>query len=244
MEKISTTTFTTKELLKMRQRDKIHHFLLADGKVRGAFVNGTLMVKEMRLNFGHGILETYVLGQAYLAAALLSANLKGNDRLSLAIDCTGPIKGLSVEVTATGEVRGHLKARSIPLEKPLESFDISPFLGAGFLTVTKYLEDAKQPYEGKVPIMHGSMAKDLADYFLSSEQTPSAFALSIQFDADGEVTGAGGLFLQAMPDAEPTLVEDLEKMVEALPSIGGFLCETPDPVDFLTTNFANFDLKI
>jgi molecular chaperone Hsp33 len=244
MEKISTTLFTTKELLKLRQRDKIHHFLLADGKIRGALVNGTLMVREMRLNFGYGILETYILGQAYLAAALLSANLKGNDRLSLGIDCTGPVKGLSVEVTATGEVRGHLKASEIHLEKPLESFDISPFLGAGFLTITKYLEDAKQPYEGKVPLMHGSMANDLAEYFVTSEQTPTAFALSIQFDASGEVTGAGGLFLQAMPNAEVSLVLELESIVARLPSLGTFLSESTEPETFLTTHFSDFSLQL
>ena len=41
--------------------------------------------------------------------------------------------------------------------------------------------------------------KDLALYFNESEQTPTLFYISIHFDRSGNVTGAGGLFIQAMP---------------------------------------------
>ena len=67
------------------------------------------MVNEMRANHELGILETLVLGHAYIAAGLMSASLKGNDRLSLQVDCSGPIKGLVAETNAFGEVRGYLK---------------------------------------------------------------------------------------------------------------------------------------
>ncbi len=244
MEKLYTSTIPPKQLLKRRQRDKVHSFLLADGRIRGAFVQGTLMLDEMRMNFGHGLLETYVLGQAYLAGALLTANLKGNDRLALHLECAGPLKGYVVEATATGEIRGYLKTPQIPLEKPLESFDLSPLMGPGFLTVTKHLVDAKQPYEGKVPLMHGSLANDLAEYFLTSEQTPTAFTLSIRFDDRGELTGAGGLFLQAMPDAGEKLTAALETLVADLPSIGDALTEGQDAETYIMENFAAFDPRV
>jgi molecular chaperone Hsp33 len=130
---------TLKEQLLAGARDRLHNFLLADGAVRGVIMNGTRMVNEMRANHELGILETLVLGRVYLGAALMSADLKSNDRISIKIDCSGPIKGLVVEANAFGEVRGFLKNVPIPIEKPMEDFNLSPFFGAGFLSVTKYL---------------------------------------------------------------------------------------------------------
>ena len=211
---------TLKEQLLAGARDRLHNFIVADGAIRGVIMNGTRMINEMRANHELGILETLVLGRAYLGVGLMSADLKSNDRVSIKIDCSGPIKGLVVEANAFGEVRGFLKRVPIPIEKPMESFDLSPFFGAGFLSVTKYLEDAKQPFTGQIMLKYGNIAKDLANYYLTSEQVPTAFNLGIKFDTDGQVTGAGGLFLQAMPQADDDLADSMEARVMNLPSLG------------------------
>ena len=116
-----------KEQLLANARDKLHRFLLLEGTVRGAIVHGTRMVNEMRANHELGILETLVLGHGYLAGALMCADLKGDERITLQIGCSGPIKGLLVEANAFGEVRGYLKNVPIPIEKPLEDFNLAPF---------------------------------------------------------------------------------------------------------------------
>jgi molecular chaperone Hsp33 len=234
---------TLKEQLLASSRDKLNNFIMAQGMIRGVVVNGTRMVNEMRWNHELGILETLVLGHAYLAAALLSANLKGNDRISIGVDCTGPIKGLSVEANAFGEVRGYLKKVPIPISKPLESFNLSPFYGAGVLSVTKYLEDAKHPFEGMTVMEYGTLAKDLALYFFQSEQIPTTFSLGVFFDAEGEIAGAGGLFLQAMPGADDTILEELEAIVESLPSLGKIVHSEGFPGDWIHHTFARFDPK-
>jgi len=120
-----------KALLKAARKDRLHRFLLAEGRVRGVVLHATLMVNEMRRNHGLGILETLVLGRAYIGVAMMSAGLKGGERIRLQIDCSGPIQGLVVEANAFGEVRGYLKNVPIPVEKPLEDFDLSPFFGSG-----------------------------------------------------------------------------------------------------------------
>ena len=225
-------------------RDRLYNFILADGAVRGVIMNGTRMVNEMRANHELGILETLVLGRAYLGAALMSADLKSNDRISIKIDCSGPIKGLVVEANAFGEVRGFLKRIPIPIDKPMESFDLSPFFGAGFLSVTTYLEDAKQPFTGQVMLEHGNIAKDLASYYLTSEQVPTAFNLSIKFDPAGQVTGAGGLFLQAMPQADEELAGSMEERVTRLPSLGEVFTEEKDPEALVATAFKGYSPRI
>ena len=231
---------TLKEQLRAGAKDRLYNFLLADGAIRGVIMNGTRMINEMRSNHELGIMETLVLGRAYLGAGLMSADLKSNDRISIKIDCSGPIKGLVVEANAFGEVRGFLKRLPIPIDKPMESFDLSPFFGAGFLLVTKYLEDAKQPFTGQVMIKYGNIAKDLANYYLTSEQIPTAFNLSIKFDKEGRVTGAGGLFLQAMPQADDDLTAGMEKRVTDLFSLGEVFSEDKDPENLIAAAFKDY----
>jgi molecular chaperone Hsp33 len=227
--------------LRANAKDKLHRFLLLDGTVRGAIVHGTRMVNEMRANHELGILETLVLGHGYLAGALMCAELKGDDTITLQIGCSGPIKGLVVEANAFGEVRGYLKNVPIPIDKPLEDFNLSPFFGAGILSVTKILKDAKQPFTGQVELMYGNIAKDLAYYYLTSEQNPTAFNLSIKFDREGNVTGAGGLFLQVMPGAEDNEIDRLEALVSMLPSIGEAFSEGEDPEELVRKSFETLD---
>ena len=231
---------TLKEQLRAGAKDRLYNFILADGAMRGVIMNGTRMINEMRANHELGILETLVLGRAYLGAGLMSADLKSNDRISINIDCSGPIKGLVVETNAFGEVRGFLKRVPIPIDKPMQSFDLSPFFGAGFLLVTKYLEDAKQPFTGQIVLKYGNIAKDLANYYLTSEQVPTAFNLSIKFDKQGQVTGAGGLFLQAMPQADDELAGNMEDRVTSLPSLGEVFTEDKDPEALVAAAFKDY----
>ena len=235
---------TLKEQLMASRRDRLYHFSLAQCTVRAVVIKGTRMVNEMRWNHDLGLLETLVLGHAYLGCALMSANLKGNDRIGLQIECSGPIKGLSVEANAFGEVRGYLKQVPIAIDKPLESFNLAPFFGAGFLSVTKYLEDAKQPFCGKVMMEYGRLAKDLALYHLKSEQIPTAINLGVSFNKLGEVSGAGAAMIQALPGAAEEVLAALEKRVYSLESMGAAVDSEDFPQSWIQANFGAFEPKL
>ena len=209
-----------KAQFKASAKDRIHRFLMADDQIKGAVVHGTRMVREMQANHDLGPLETLVLGQAYVACALISSPLKGRERICLSIQCSGPIQGLDAEANAFGEVRGYLKANPITVENPDQIRRLSTLFGAGFLTVTKYLDDGAKPYSGQIVLENGSIAEDLAVYFLRSEQIPTGFTLSVCFDAVQQVTGAGGIFLQALPGADPAKVARAEEMIQFIDSLG------------------------
>ncbi len=224
--------------------DKIDIFLLNNGTVRGAFLHGTKMINQMRVNHNLGILETLALGQSYMGIGLMTSMIKGNDRISFAIECGGPIKGISVEAGADGRVRGYLFVNPIPLLKPLDSFDLSPFFGPGFLSVTKHLESSKQPFTGQVMLQHGRIAKDLANYFLESEQINTAFVLSVYFDKEGMAAGAGGMFLQALPGAEDSALEMLEESINNMPSLGKYFAGGGSSKHLISESFSNFQPNI
>ena len=234
-----------KERLKSSARDKIYRFIMADEMIKGAVIHSTQMVNEMRANHETGPLETLILGQAYIAASLICSGLKGkNDRISMTIQCSGPIKGLDVEANVFGEVRGYLKTQCIKVENPQKINGLAALFGAGFLTVTQYLENASAPYSGQVALDHGSIAEDLANYFLVSEQLPSAFKLSVFFDGKGEVKGAGGIFLQSMPGVDTAKVSEAEKMIQKIDSLGELFSRGQTPEAIIIDTFSSLEPKI
>jgi len=237
-KKIFGNTF--KEQLKATSRDRLIHFTLCNGTVRGALLHATKIVHEMRANHELGILETLILGHGYIGALLMSSTLKGDDSIAIRIDCDGPAKGFDVEANSFGEVRGYLFQKPIPISKPLDSFDLKPFIGSGRMTVTRFLEKAKRPYSGQVELAYGTVARDLAYYCTVSEQLPSTFDLSIKFDSNGIVTGAGGLVVQALPGAEENDLIDIEDTIGNLPSIGEAFAQARDAEGFLMAEFTRF----
>lgn len=249
---------TDKELLNhidSIEKDGMTIFIMADGRFRGALFNGTMFVNQLKANHNLGILETMVLGQAALCAALMIPTIKGRGRLGIRYDTNGPAAGFSVEADSTGNVRGYLLQNPIPVENELTSWDLSPFFGPGTLTVTRITEGSKTPHVGSVEIKHRNIAKDLTWYFAQSEQVQSAFNTSIQLDRQGRVIGAGGMFLQVMPDfggnrrsKDCTSIEEQDELVAAVehafsaaPSYGQWFSEKGNREDIIHGLFRQFN---
>ena len=240
MEKKQPYGASPKEQLIAARDDRLYTFLLENDTYRGVILNGVRLVNEMRANHNLGILETLILGQAYMAVLLLAANLKDGARVRLQIECDGPVKRLIAEADSFGEVRGYLGQVPIPIEKPLESFDTKAFFGNGTLAVTRYLPDAKTPFTGQIALKHGNLAMDLAEYYLQSEQTSSAFNLSVSFDKEGVVDGAGALMVQALPGSEHQHDVVMATVVENLPSLGQSFAKGVNPKEFVADQFQIF----
>ena len=231
-----------KEQFKSSAKDRIFRFVMADKMMRGAIIHSTRMVNEMRANHDLGPLETLILGQGYIAAGLLCSTLKGkNDRLIMNIQCSGPVKGLDVESNVFGEVRGCLKTRKIKVKNSEKIKYLSTLYGAGFLTMTKYLDNAPTPYSGQVSLVHGSIAEDLANYFLISEQIPTGFKLSVFFDEKELVKGAGGIFLQALPGADPEKIIKAEKIIRRIDSLGELFAKGHKPEEIINEVFLSLE---
>lgn len=219
--------------------DRREVFLVGDS-LRLSAVSATRLVNEMRTNHKTGLIETYILAQGYIAGALLSSEVKGNDRIQLSIECGGPVKGITVEAWACGAVRGYLVNNPIPLDKSLTSLDTSPLFGPGFLTITKILEGSKTPFSGQIMMEYGHLAQDLSLYYTKSEQTPSIFVLSIDFDREGRVWGAGGVMIQALPKCDESLLGKLEEMAPSLNNMGSLIGKGMKVRDWVESTFSAF----
>lgn len=243
-------------------KDDMAIFVMADGRVRGALFHGTQFVNQMRAQHGTGILETMVLGQAVLCGALLIPTMKGREHISWRYEVAGPAEGFSVEADSSGYVRGYLFTESIPVEKPLDSWNLAPFLGEGTMTVSTLRENDKAPSVSSVNVFNKNIAQDLAWYFSQSEQINTAFNTGIQMDAKGRVTGAGGLFLQVMPGtggtkkfgaqtgsasdkaADDGLLSRVETAFKTAPSLGQWFSEGGSIEDIVYGLFREFKPSI
>lgn len=217
-------------------------FIALDKTVRITAISASTMINQMAANHNLGPLETYVLGQAYLATALLTSMVEGNDRMHLSVECGGPIGGIYTEGWANGSVRGYLKHNPIPITKELESLDLDELYGPGFLTISKILEGKKTPFSGQTMLQWGDLAKDLATHFDQSEQTPTHFLLSIDFNDQAQVVGAGALFIQAMPGWQQDGLDRLADCADDLPSLGHYLAEGLSVKSFVEKHFTGVDL--
>jgi molecular chaperone Hsp33 len=88
-------------------------------------------------------------------------------------------------------------------------------------------------------LQYGNLAQDLAVYYQQSEQTPSLFSLSVQFDKAGRVAGAGGMFIQAMPGCQDDVLNRLQRLAPNLPSIGKTLAEGHSVKEYIIEQFAS-----
>ena len=156
------------------------------------------------------------------------------------LEGSGPLIRLIVKADSGGAVRGYLGHVPIPIDNPLESFDTAPVFGTGTLAVTRYLPDAKTPFTGQVALKHGTLAMDLAEYYLQSEQTSSAFHLSISFDKEGNVNGAGPSMVPALPGPDLQHAAGMAPLAQNLPSLRHTFSYTLPPTHFVEDQFMIF----
>ena len=242
------------------EADGLKVFTAANGRIRGAIFHGTRFVNALRAQHKLGILETYILGQASLCAAMTIPMMKDQEHVVIKYEGLGSEQGYSVEADSSGYVRGYLYTDHIPLKKELENWNLAPFMGPGSFTFSRVHKDDKYPQSSTVDVDGENIARDFASYFAQSEQINTAFNSSIQFDKEGRVIGAGAMYIQVMPktggtagdggasdshaeesEEEEKLLTGLENAFKACPSLGLLYSEKEvDSEDIIIGLFREF----
>ena len=230
--------------------DKLIHGTAAGGTIRVLSAVTTGVVAEAVRRHGTSPTASAAMGRVLTGTLLMAATLKDFDRLSVKIDCDGPIGGIIAEANREGHVRGYVKNPEAELPPAANGkFDVHGVIGSGtFFVIRESGFDIglhRDPYVGSVPIISGEIAEDLAYYLAKSEQIPSAVLLGVLLNnIEPYVAASGGVLVQMMPGANEHLITMIEDTIAHAPNVTSMIKEGATAEDLLRTALGLIDFEI
>lgn len=225
-------------------KDYIVRGTAANAQVRVFAATTRNLVEEARRRHNTSPVATAALGRLLTAGAMMGCMMKGEkDLLTLQIQCSGPIGGLTVTADSMGRVKGYVNNPEVML--PINSkgkLDVGGALDMGILNVIKDM-GLKEPYVGQTVLQTGEIAEDLTYYFANSEQIPSSVGLGVLMNKDNTVAQAGGFIIQLMPFAEERVIAALEEKLSGMTSVTSYLEAGKGPEELLKEIFGDMEVE-
>ena len=218
----------------------------ANAQIRAFAVESKVLVEKARASHNTSPVVTAALGRLLTAGTMMGVMLKGEkDVLTLQVNGSGPMQGMTVTADSQGRVKGYAKVPEviIPANKK-GKLDVASAVGIGVLTVIKDM-GLKEPYAGQVALQTSEIAEDLTYYFATSEQVPSSVGLGVLMDKEtNTVKQAGGFIIQLMPFADERVISRLEENLKSVTSVTSLFEEGKGPEEILETLLKGFDIEI
>ncbi|MDD4370674.1 MAG: Hsp33 family molecular chaperone HslO [Anaerostipes sp.] len=216
----------------------------ADDQVRFFAAYTKEVVETARENHNTSPVATAALGRLLTAGAMMGSMCKNDqDVITLQIQCSGPIGGLTVTSDSKANVKGYVNNPEVMLPPSKEGkLDVGGALDLGVLTVIKDI-GMKEPYSGQTHLVSGEIAEDLTYYFATSEQIPTSVALGVLMNKENTVRHAGGFIIQLMPFATEEVIAGLEEKIENFKPVTSHLDEGKTPEDMIQELLGDFGVK-
>jgi len=192
-----------------------------DASVVACAIDATDIVSQIESIHQTSAVVTAALGRLSIAASMMGYGLKSeNDSVTLRVKGNGPTGMLTAVADSHGNVKADVEHPVI--EIPLNAqgkLDVGGAVGNdGTLSVVKDL-GLKEPYVGIVPLVSGEIAEDIAQYFATSEQTPTVCGLGVLVNPDLSVKVAGGYLIQLLPFASDACIDTIENNLKSMPPV-------------------------
>jgi molecular chaperone Hsp33 len=225
--------------------DYIVRATAGDHQIRAFAATTREMVEEARKAHNTSPVATAALGRLLTAGSMMGIMMKGEDDiLTIKIQGSGPIEGLTVTSDSKGNVKGYAYNPGVMLPpNQAGKLDVGGAVGEGVLSVIQDI-GLKEPYVGQTILIGGEIAEDLTYYYANSEQTPSSVALGVLMNKENTVKQAGGFIIQLLPGASDEMIEKLEKKLGEITSITTLLDEGNTPEMILEHILGDFGMEI
>ncbi|VDG98452.1 Heat shock protein 33 homolog [Lysinibacillus sphaericus] len=207
--------------------------LAFDSTIRAYAVTTTAAVGEMQRRHYSWPTATAAIGRTMSATVMMGAMMKGEEKLTVKVDGNGPLGAIVTDADAKGHIRGYALNPQTHFDLNEQGkLDVRRAVGTeGMLTVVKDL-GLRDMFTGQTPIVSGEVAEDFTQYFVVSEQVPSAVALGVLVNPDNTVKASGGFILQVMPGASDETITELEQRISRMEPISKMIDRglTPEEV--------------
>ena len=183
-------------------------------------------------------LAAAALGRTAAGALLLAATMKAGEAVTVRFKGDGPL-GQVMADARDYQVRGFVMHPEVMLPPKNGKLDVGGALGNGLLSVIRDM-GLKEPYVGQTALQTGEIAEDLTSYYAYSEQVPTVMALGVLVGKDLSILCAGGFMVQLLPGATDAEIDQLEKNINAMPSVTELLHAGKTPEDMMKLALAGF----
>jgi len=226
-------------------KDYLIKALAFEGTIRAYAVDSTNAVGEAQKKHHVWPTATAALGRTMTAGLMMGAMLKGDDKLTVKIEGNGPAGPIVIDADAHGDVRGYITNPHTHFDLNEQGkLDVRRAVGTeGMLTVVKDL-GLRDFFTGQVPIVSGEIAEDFTQYFVVSEQVPSAVALGVLVNPDNTVKAAGGFIIQVMPGATEETISLLEERLANVEPISRMIDRGLTPEEVLAEVLGKDNVEI
>lgn len=225
--------------------DYIVRATAGDHQIRAFAATTRELVEQARQAHNTSPIATAALGRLLTAGGMMGIMMKGEeDILTIKIQGSGPIEGLTVTADSKGNVKGYVFNPGVMLPpNQAGKLDVGGAVGEGVLSVIKDI-GLKEPYVGQTILVGGEIAEDLTYYYATSEQTPSSVALGVLMNKENTVKQSGGFIIQLLPGASEEIVDKLEKKLGEITSITSLLDEGKTPEMILEHILGEFGVEM
>ena len=207
---MTTPTIATK----IAWDDTVLPFQLDNSDIRGRVARLDGALESVLKQHDYPVEVEALVAEATLLTALIGQTIKLRWKLSLQIRGNGPVSLIATDYYGPTEGGDPARLRAYASFDPDAKISgAEPFslIGTGFFAIMIDQGEGMVPYQGITPIAGTSLSACAETYFAQSEQLPTRFALSFgKSTLPGEAAAwrAGGVMLQVMPKASPSVTGD------------------------------------
>lgn len=182
----------------LSMRDRFVRGVSNEAGIRVLAVDATAAADEIRRRHGLHRHAARLAAEGLVAAQLMSAWIKGEERVTVQVQGERPRFAFIADVNADGTAR----ARFTPGEVP----DVEVF--RGMILVIKH-DRERELYRGAAPVEESTFEGALQSYLVRSQQSVGIVRVGAVLDADGHVGRAMGLLVEKLPDQAEDVFHDL-----------------------------------
>ncbi len=176
-----------------REKDKLYRYIFENTQVRGELVQLDESWQAVLARCDYPLPLRKLLGETMAVAALLSATIKFDGKLTIQAQGEGPVSLLLVQCNSKKHIRGLINWNE---DYDINDGSLRDLFGKGHLAITIEPEDEGERYQGVVDLDGNCIADAVEEYFGSSEQIQTKIWLAC------DENSAAGLMIQKMPGKE------------------------------------------
>ncbi len=224
--------------------NKLYKSIVLGGDLTLSVLDTTEMVNDAIKIHNLTPLTAAALGRTLTVCTFMCGGLKNKeDKLSVSVNGNGVGGKITVCGNCDLQIRGSIDNPNVSLPlKPNGKLDVAGCVGnKGRITVVKSM-GLKEPYTGTSDIISGELGEDFAAYYAYSEQQPTAIVIGVKIGKDLTCVGAGGVILQALPNAKEENLVKAEEIVKSLSNVSSMI-ETIGAEGIIKEYFGDIDYQ-